>query len=139
MLKYSLLDRSLRFSYLLVAAADALIGLIAVFTPPLLAATLGLPIPTETFYFRWAGLFTAVVATIYLLAGVLPTKYYTLIVVSVLVRVATAAFLFFAVRSDLAPRFFLKVLLLEAILIVHHIIFALRFAPGRVARSSARV
>ena len=138
MLQDSFLDRLLRLSYLLVATGDALIGLVAIVAPPLLADTLGLPLPTETFYFRWAGLLTMAVAAAYLLGGALPGKYYRIIMLSILVRIGTAVFLFLAVRSDLAPRYFLKVMLLEAILILHHIIFAIRFAPRRMARLSTQ-
>src|SRR5258708_5651539 len=135
MMKYNPVDRFLRLIFMVVAASDGLIGLLALFSPRTLNSLLGIPIPAELFYFRWAGILTSAVAAAYLLAGANPGRHYGIIILSVAVRSVTAIFLFLAVQALQTPQFFFRVALLETVLVLHHAAFAIRFSPRRLARA----
>lgn len=135
MAQASLLDKLLRAVMLGVAAFDLAMGLLMLAAPRALSSLLGVPLPPEMFFVRFAGLLQAGLAAAYLVGGWRPAQYVGNVALAAVMRVLMAALL---VYTGVTERLLVFTLLgvVEVPLGISHAVYAARLRRGRRARDA---
>lgn len=126
--------RRLRVSMVAASIYDGAFAVVNLAVPEWGARVLGIPLPEETVYLRFTGVFLILLALFYLLPAIHPGRYLGNVVVAIVGRTAGAIFLLAAGLLFGHPRAFLLLGLGDLAFAALHLFFLKASEPGNPLR-----